>query len=144
VISFGVATLMVVLGARSSPSAGKAIAWTAPAGIHKIKHVIVVMQENRSFDSYAKFIEDDFLGGQRLDPQTDGRADPRPDVREALPILGNLVNDFDFTQTPRRPLILPTAPTARHGGRGGRDRCPTGPCRRSAARAPGLRHTALR
>ena len=23
-----------------------------PAGIHKIKHVIVVMQENRSFDSY--------------------------------------------------------------------------------------------
>ena len=23
-----------------------------PAGIHKIKHVIVVMQENRSFDTY--------------------------------------------------------------------------------------------
>src|SRR5690349_15972130 len=23
-----------------------------PAGIHKIKHVIVIMQENRSFDSY--------------------------------------------------------------------------------------------
>ena len=31
--------------------------WTAPApaaaaGIHKIKHVVVIMQENRSFDSY--------------------------------------------------------------------------------------------
>src|SRR3989442_15187596 len=24
----------------------------APAGIHKIKHVIVIMQENRSFDHY--------------------------------------------------------------------------------------------
>ena len=35
-----------------------------------------------SFDAYAKFIEDDFLGGQRLDPTTDGRPDPRPDVRE--------------------------------------------------------------
>jgi phospholipase C len=25
-----------------------------------------------SFDAYLKFIEDDFLGGQRLDPRTDG------------------------------------------------------------------------
>src|SRR5947209_5264683 len=24
----------------------------SPAGIHKIKHVVVIMQENRSFDSY--------------------------------------------------------------------------------------------
>ena len=49
-----------------------------------------VDHQTLSFDAYAKFIEDDFLGGQRLDPHTDGRADPRPDVREALPILGNL------------------------------------------------------
>ena len=35
-----------------------------------------------SFDAYVKFIEDDFLDGQRLDPKTDGRPDPRPDVRE--------------------------------------------------------------
>jgi len=27
---------------------------------------------------YLKFIEDDFLNGQRLDPKTDGRPDPRP------------------------------------------------------------------
>ena len=35
-----------------------------------------------SFDAYNKFIEDDFLGGQRLDPSTDGRPDPRPTVRD--------------------------------------------------------------
>jgi len=65
-----------------------------------------------SFDAYAKFIEDDFLGGQRLDPATDGRPDPRPDVRETLPILGNLADDFDFTQKPRKPLILRPYPRA--------------------------------
>jgi phospholipase C len=63
-----------------------------------------------SFDAYVKFIEDDFLGGQRLDPRTDGRPDPRPDVREDAPILGDLRNDFDFTQQPRRPLLLPVHP----------------------------------
>jgi phospholipase C len=61
-----------------------------------------------SFDAYLKFIEDDFLGGQRLDPATDGRPDPRPTVRENVPILGDLRNDFDFTQAPRQPLILQT------------------------------------
>ncbi len=60
-----------------------------------------------SFDAYLKFIEDDFLGGQRIDPKTDGRPDPRPDVRENAPILGNLVSDFDFTQPPRGPMLLP-------------------------------------
>lgn len=63
-----------------------------------------------SFDAYLKFIEDDFLGGQRIDPATDGRPDPRPSVREAMPQLGNLINDFDFTQTPRPALVLPTHP----------------------------------
>ena len=64
-----------------------------------------------SFDAYDKFIEDDFLHGQRLDPATDGRPDPRPDVRENEPILGNLVNDFNFNQPPRPPVILPVHPT---------------------------------
>jgi phospholipase C len=63
-----------------------------------------------SFDAYDKFIEDDFLGGQRLNPATDGRPDPRPSVRENEKILGNLANDFDFTQSPRPPLILPVNP----------------------------------
>jgi phospholipase C len=63
-----------------------------------------------SFDAYVKFIEDDFLSGQRLDPATDGRPDPRPDVRENAAQLGNLAQDFDFSQTPRAPLILDPHP----------------------------------
>jgi phospholipase C len=63
-----------------------------------------------SFDAYNKFIEDDFLGGTRLDPATDGRLDPRPDVREDATILGNLLADFDFNQPPRRPVLLSTHP----------------------------------
>jgi phospholipase C len=61
-------------------------------------------------DAYLKFIEDDFLGGQRLDPATDDRPDPRPDGREADPALGDLAGDFDFNQTPRPPLVLPVHP----------------------------------
>jgi len=70
----------------------------------------LVDHQTLSFDAYVKFIEDDFLGGQRLDPLTDGRPDPRPDVREDAPQLGDLTADFDFTQTPRSPLILPVTP----------------------------------
>ena len=65
-----------------------------------------VDHQTLSFDAYLKFIEDDFLGGQRLNPETDGRPDPRPDVRENAKVLGDLANDFDFTQKPRRPLLL--------------------------------------
>jgi len=63
-----------------------------------------------SSDAYLKFIEDDFLGGASLNPKTDGRPDPRPDVRETMPILGNLAEDFNFNQPPRKPLLLPTNP----------------------------------
>jgi phospholipase C len=64
-----------------------------------------------SFDAYLKFIEDRFLQGQRLDPKTDGRPDSRPTVREALPDLGDLTNEFDFTQEPLPPLILDPYPS---------------------------------
>jgi phospholipase C len=63
-----------------------------------------------SFDAYLKFIEDDFLGGRRLDPETDGRADPRPDVRENATVLGDLTSDFDFSQKPQPPLLLSLRP----------------------------------
>jgi phospholipase C len=63
-----------------------------------------------SFDAYLKLIEDDFLNGQRIDPQTDGRPDPRLSVRENSPQLGDLISDFDFTQAPRQPLVLPLNP----------------------------------
>jgi phospholipase C len=57
-----------------------------------------------------KFIEDDFLNSQRLDPKTDGRPDPRPTVRENVPILGDLAQEFDFTQAPRPPKPLTVHP----------------------------------
>jgi phospholipase C len=63
-----------------------------------------------SFDAYLRFIEDDFLGGARLDPKTDGRPDPRPDVRETAPVLGDLRRDFDFSQAARPPLLLRSFP----------------------------------
>jgi Phosphoesterase family len=63
-----------------------------------------------SFDAYLKFIEDVFLRGQRLDPKNDGRPDPRPLVRESLPLLGDLAHDFDFGQKPRPPLVLEPYP----------------------------------
>jgi phospholipase C len=60
-----------------------------------------------SFDAYNKFIEADFLGGQAIDPKTDGRPDPRPDVRERTKGLGNLLADFNFSAPPRAPMLLP-------------------------------------
>jgi phospholipase C len=63
-----------------------------------------------SSDAYLKFIEDDFLHGQRLNPRTDGRPDPRPTVRENVKILGDLRKDFNFAQRPRSPLFLSLRP----------------------------------
>jgi phospholipase C len=63
-----------------------------------------------SHDAYVKFIEDDFLGGARLDPATDGRPDRRPTVREDASTLGNVVHDFNFHQRPRAPLVLDPRP----------------------------------
>jgi phospholipase C len=70
-----------------------------------------------SYDAYNRLIEDLFLNSGRLDPATDGRPDPRPDVREALTTayvepehqkvaIGDLLNDFDFAQPPIRPIVL--------------------------------------
>jgi phospholipase C len=61
-------------------------------------------------DAYLKFIEDDFMGGTRLNPATDGRPDRRPSVRENASILGNLINDFNFAQTPRPPMLVNPCP----------------------------------
>jgi phospholipase C len=63
-----------------------------------------------SHDAYLKFIENDFLNGSRLNPRTDGRPDARPSVREEAAGLGEIANDFDFTQAPRPPLLLSTHP----------------------------------
>jgi phospholipase C len=63
-----------------------------------------------SSDAYLKFIEDDFLGGSRLNPNTDGRWDPRPNVREDVSVLGDVAHDFNFDQPPRAPVLLATNP----------------------------------
>ena len=70
-------------------------------------------QQILSFDADLKFIEDDLLGGQRLDPKTDGRPDARPTVREHASVLGDLRNGFDFSQKSRPPLILAPRPSQR-------------------------------
>jgi phospholipase C len=69
-----------------------------------------VDHQTLSFDAYLKLIEDRFLGGQRLDPATDGRWDPRAIVREEVPMLGDLAADFDFDQTPIPPVVLDPTP----------------------------------
>jgi phospholipase C len=69
-----------------------------------------VDHQTLSFDAYLKFIEDVFLGSQRLDPATDARPDARPTVRETVPVLGDLASEFNFTQIPRPPLLLPVHP----------------------------------
>ena len=71
----------------------------------------MIDHQTLSSDAYAKFIEDDFLSNRRLDPKTDGRPDPRPNVRESASILGDLTADFDFTKAPRPPMLLPVKPT---------------------------------
>ena len=47
-----------------------------------------------SSDAINAFIEDEFLGGERID-QNDGRPDPRPDVRENTPGLGDISLDLN-------------------------------------------------
>jgi phospholipase C len=60
-----------------------------------------------SFDAYLKFIEDRFLGGQRLPGPY---PDPRPTIRENVEILGDVRRSFDFSRQPRPPLILDPTP----------------------------------
>lgn len=70
----------------------------------------LIDHQTLTFDAYLKLIEDRFLGGQRLDPATDGRPDSRPIVREDVDILGDLWSSFDFTQEPLDPLVLDPCP----------------------------------
>src|SRR5690349_4701977 len=46
------AGLCVVMFAACSPGSTSAPAPTPLVGIHKIQHIVIVMPENRSFDSY--------------------------------------------------------------------------------------------
>jgi phospholipase C len=77
-----------------------------------------------SFDAYLKFIEDIFLSSARIGALGTVRPDSRTTIREALtsiaqapspgnaggaPVaVGDLLNDFNFSQAPLPPLILST------------------------------------
>jgi phospholipase C len=66
--------------------------------------------ETLSLDSINRLIEDDFLGGKRLDPATDGRPDPRGVVGETRSFVGTLNHAFDFGQDPLPRLVLDPDP----------------------------------
>jgi phospholipase C len=57
-----------------------------------------------SHDAYNKFIEDVFVSSTRIN--TTGTADPRPSIRENETVLGDLLWEFDFNQTPLPPVTM--------------------------------------
>ena len=71
-----------------------------------------------SLDSYAMFFENLFANGARLDPEALGNPDNRPDIRDEITEVtfpdgsiepeGDLLAEFDFSQTPLSPLVLST------------------------------------
>ena len=75
----------------------------------------VIDHQVLSFDAYAKFIEDRFLRGQRLDPTNDGRPDPRPGVRENAAQLGDLLRRLRLQQAAAPTAAAAGAPEDRPG-----------------------------
>ncbi len=71
-----------------------------------------------SHDSYATLIENLFMGGARLDPAALKNPDHRPTIRDAVTQVklidgsaqpvGDLMSEFDFSQTPLPPMLLTT------------------------------------
>src|SRR5689334_21567228 len=51
-LALGIAVVIGAAAVAATLTAGGSHAARPPVGIHKIKHVIVIMQENRSFDQY--------------------------------------------------------------------------------------------
>jgi phospholipase C len=72
-----------------------------------------------SFASYARFIEDLFAGGARLDPAALGNPDNRGVIRDSITSvtfldghtepMGDLLSEFDFNKDPIKPVILSNA-----------------------------------
>ena len=71
-----------------------------------------------SFENYAILFENLFMHGARLDPVALGQPDNRPDIRDEIRSVtfpdgstqpvGDLIREFDFRQTPLKPLVLTT------------------------------------
>jgi phospholipase C len=72
-----------------------------------------------SLDSFTRFFEDLFANANRLNPAALGNPDHRPYIADSQITfstvgggtvqLGDLINQFDFTQAPLAPLVLSTA-----------------------------------
>lgn len=88
-----------------------------------------------SFDSYAVLIEKLFMNGAHLDPVAMGQPDNRPTVRDAITSatypdgsiaqVGDLLDEFDFTQAPLPTLVLSThIPTGIMAACGGPSKAP--------------------
>src|SRR5258706_10271022 len=70
----------------------------------------MIDHQTLSLDGQLKFIDDEVVTKEPLDPKTDGRPDPRPTVRENVSLLGDLWSEFDFSQAPRPSLLLNERP----------------------------------
>ena len=68
------AAMAVSVGVVQGPPSVAAAA-AAPAGVTKIKHVVVLMQENRSYDSYFGHLSDEGQPASTFEPTT-GNPDP--------------------------------------------------------------------
>jgi phospholipase C len=148
--SFGASLALALVGALVA-SAGLAAAWRAEdakalhrplrvhhqvQGIHKIRHVIVIMQENRSFDSYfgtfpgadgipmrdgvPKVCVADTRGGcQRPyhDPFNLNRGGPHSESNAIRDIAGGKMNGFVEQAEAAQRCRRPDAPWCRAHGR---------------------------
>jgi phospholipase C len=73
-VSFAAAGAMLVSVSVVQAVSSNAAA-TTPAGVTKIKHVVVLMQENRSYDSYFGHLHDEGQPGSTIEPS---RGNPNP------------------------------------------------------------------
>src|SRR5919202_1624197 len=85
-LAFAVVGVTAVLNATLGATRSHAAPPKPATGIHKIKHVIVIMQENRSFDHYFGT----YPGADGLPRNADGTNDPICSQRSTNPdVIGS-------------------------------------------------------
>src|SRR3954447_17529737 len=109
-----IAASCVALGAAfvlTAPAGTQRKPVKAPAGIHKIKHVIVIMQENRSFDHYFGT----FPGADGFPTTPSGEID----VCVPDPVLGGCSRPYETTSQYQQggPHDEPASQVDVNGGR---------------------------
>jgi len=121
VVAILIAVLLApALGRAARPLHPRVLAHKLARARRDIQHVIVIMQENRSFDNYfGTYPHADGIPTRHGVPTAcaPDRAhggclapfhDPNDrDIGGPHDLLGNLLGDFQFHRRPRRPLVLP-------------------------------------